>query len=145
MTPTEKTPNQPLLLHEATVQEIQLELIRRTRFNAFDGPRIVASLMAHKDLWEAVLLDRFGLSERGRPAGLPASSLIKLRDLSDNIWNADKLFILTPDAASAHRLVEIIEAEDWGGEKPQVFEGDDVDRALGGSEEGQAIVTVWWD
>jgi sugar phosphate isomerase/epimerase len=33
------------LLREATVQEIQLELIRRTNFNAFDGERIHASLM----------------------------------------------------------------------------------------------------
>ncbi len=139
------TANIRATLAEATVQDIQLELIRRTRFNAFDGPRILASLLAHRDLWEAVLLDRFGLSGRDRPGGLPAISLIKLRDLSDNIWNADKLFILTPDTASAHRLVEVIEAEDWGGEKPQVFEGEDVDRALGGGEEGQAIVTVWWD
>jgi len=101
--------------------------------------------MAHRELWEAVLLDRLGLSGRRRPGGLPVSGLIKLRDLSNNIWNADKLFILTPDAASAHRLVAIIDAEDWGDEKPQVFEGDDVDQALGGSEEGQAVVTVWWD
>lgn len=31
------------LLTEATVQEIQLELIRHTQFNAFDGKKVVAS------------------------------------------------------------------------------------------------------
>jgi hypothetical protein len=140
------SPRQPPLLTEATVQEIQLELIRRTRFNAFDGPRIVASLLAHRNLWEAVILDRFGLQGYGRAGGLPVSGLIKLRDLSGNFWNADKLFILTRDAASAHRLAKIIEKEEWGGEEPRVYDDDEeVGSALGGSDPGQSIVTVWWD
>ena len=52
--------NDSALLREATVQEIQLELIRRTKFNAFDGERIHASLMKHRTYWQAVLLDRRG-------------------------------------------------------------------------------------
>jgi hypothetical protein len=47
-----------LLLREATVQEIQLELIRRTRFNAFDGERIYASLRKHRAHWQAAQLAR---------------------------------------------------------------------------------------
>ena len=44
-----------LLLREATVQEIQLELIRRTRFNAFDGERILVANEggASASLWKA--------------------------------------------------------------------------------------------
>src|SRR5437879_4025000 len=103
----------PTSLTEATVQEIQLELIRRTQYNAFDGERVVAALTAHRDLWEAVLMDRFGFSNPGR---LPSMGLIKLRDLSGNFWNVDTLYVLCPDAASARQLAEIAETEDWGGE-----------------------------
>src|SRR5215471_17883930 len=82
-------------LRDASVQEIQLELLRRTKFNAFDRERVYASLMAHRDLWLAVLLDRPGVANYAEP-GLPLmSGLIKLRDLPDNIWNADTLYILT--------------------------------------------------
>ncbi|MFM9963093.1 MAG: hypothetical protein ACKV2Q_17945 [Planctomycetaceae bacterium] len=37
--------NPTLLLREATVQDIQLELLRRTQWNALDGERVVASLL----------------------------------------------------------------------------------------------------
>jgi len=47
-------------LRDASVQDIQLELIRRTSFNAMRGERVVASLLRHRDLWKAVLLDRQG-------------------------------------------------------------------------------------
>src|SRR5437868_14873092 len=61
--------NDSLRLRDATVQEIQLELIRRTRFNAFDGERIYASLMKHRAYWQAVLLDRPGLRSEERRVG----------------------------------------------------------------------------
>jgi len=83
-------------LREATVQQIQLELIRRTRFNAFNGKQVVAALRAHPDLWEAVLMDRNSFSNPGR---LPSMGLIKWRDLSGNLWNVDTLYVLTPDVA----------------------------------------------
>ena len=42
-------------------QAIQLELIPRTRFNDFNGPRVAAFLLRHRHLWRAVILDRIGL------------------------------------------------------------------------------------
>jgi hypothetical protein len=54
--------NERQSLIDATVQEIQLELIRRTKFNAFDGERVMASLLRHRELWMAVLLDSQGLA-----------------------------------------------------------------------------------
>jgi hypothetical protein len=39
-----------LLLRDATVQKIQLELIRRTSFNALEGEKVFASLLRHRDL-----------------------------------------------------------------------------------------------
>ena len=47
--------NESLLLREASVQEIQLELLRRTRFNALDGERVCASLLKHCGLWVAAV------------------------------------------------------------------------------------------
>jgi hypothetical protein len=128
-------------LAAATVQEIQLELLRRTRFNALDGERIVTSLLARRDLWEAVMLDRLSLS---RPGALPTMGLIKLRDLPENLWNADTLYVLTPDAASARKLAKIVEDDDWGG-MCSVYDDEKIYDALGSGREKRAIVTVWWD
>ena len=101
-------PPEPLPLTEASVQEIQLELIRRRRFNQFDGPRIVASLRRHRSLWRAVLMDRLGhVSERdGRQT---MWDLIKLRDLSHNDWNVDDMYILTDTLDQARELERIQE------------------------------------
>jgi hypothetical protein len=44
---------QQRLLSEATVQEIQLELLRRTQFNAFNGEKIYQVLLARRELWQA--------------------------------------------------------------------------------------------
>ena len=42
-------------LRDATVQDIQLELLRRTTFNALDGERVRDSLLKHRHLWHAGL------------------------------------------------------------------------------------------
>ena len=54
-----------------------------------------ASLLKHRHLWLAVLLDRPGVPDYTEPDLLLTSGLIKLRDLPNNIWNADTLYILT--------------------------------------------------
>ncbi len=46
------------LLRDASVQEIQLELIRRASFNALDGEKVYASLLRNRGLWRVCLLDR---------------------------------------------------------------------------------------
>ena len=74
------------LLTEVTIQELHLELLRRTRFNAFDGEDIHEGLLALPDLWHAVLLDAGGLFATGGGAGL-----IKLRDMAGNYYNVDTL------------------------------------------------------
>jgi hypothetical protein len=138
--------DESILLRQATVQEIQLELIRRTKFNAFDGELIYASLMKHRSLWQAVLLDRPGLANYGKPGHLLMAGLIKLRDLEANIWNADQLFILTSKRDHALELVRIIEEEDWGGEKPIVYDNqEETDSALGTGRQEYGLLSIWWD
>lgn len=134
-----------LLLRDATVQDIQLELLRRSSFNALDGERVCASLAKHRAFWLAVLLDRPGLPNYAEPGHLLMSGLIKLRDLPDNIWNADTLYVLTPTHDAANQLARAIEEEDWGGETRVYNEQKEIDRALGTGREDFGLLSVWWD
>lgn len=137
--------NESLSLRDASVQDIQLELIRRTKFNAMNGERIVASLLIHRDLWLAVLLDRLGVPSYDKPGRLLTSGLIKLRDLPEDYWNADKLFVLTPNREQARRLARIAEEEDWGGEVQVYLNEEDINRALGTGREEYGLLSIWWD
>jgi hypothetical protein len=132
-------------LRGASVQDIQLELLRRPQLNALDGERVVASLLRHRSLWLATFLDSPGLANYAKPTHLLTSGLIKLRDLPDNFWNADTLFVLTDTHEKARELARIIEEEDWGG-MVQVFEDqEEIDRALGTGRDEYGLLTVWWD
>lgn len=137
--------NESLLLRQASVQEIQLELLRRTRFNALDGERVCASLLKHRRLWLAVLLDRPGVPNYAEPGHLLLAGLIKLRDLPHNIWNADTLFLLTPTRQEAEHLARIAEEEDWGGEIQIIHDQAEIDRALGTGRQAYGLVSIWWD
>lgn len=137
--------DESLSLRDASVQDIQLELIRRTAFNAMEGERIVASLLRHRDLWLAVLLDRPGLPDYAEPRLLLMIGLIKLRDLPDNLWNADTLFILTRTREQARRLARVAEEEDWGGEVRVYEDQQEIGQALGTRGERYGLVSVWWD
>jgi hypothetical protein len=77
--------NESLSLRDSTVQEIQFELLRRTSFNALDGERVADSLLQHRDLWLAFLLDRPGLANYAEPSRLLMMGLIKLRDLPSRL------------------------------------------------------------
>lgn len=133
----------PLLpLGEATAQDIQLELIRRRRFNDFDGQALAAKLLEHRDLWQAVMMDRLALSNFGSP---PAMGLIKLRDLPYNEWNVDTLYLLAPTKEAAKQLAEIFNMAEWAGMVSVYDDPREVDSALGSGRETRAIVAIWWD
>lgn len=133
----------PLLrLGEAMAQEIQLEIIRRWKFNEFDGQAVAAILFEHRELWEAAMMDRLALSGFG---DLPAMGLIKLRDLPYNLWNVDTLYLLAPDKEAAQKLAEIFNMETSGGMVSVYDDPKEVDHALGSGRETRAIVAIWWD
>jgi len=133
-------------LQEATVQQIQLELMRRTRFNTFDGPTVVASLQRHQELWLAAYMDRFGLYHKEHPDWLPAFSLIQLRDLRRDEWNVDTLCVLTSSVDDARKLAEIAEEEDWEAQEVIVQDNEEELRmALGTSPCHFGVLTAWWD
>lgn len=138
--PTEKLLSTPLA--EATLQEIQLELIRRRHFHAFDGQRVADCLLRHRELWEAVIMDRLAISH---PGSLPTLGLMKLRDLPKEEWNVDTLYILTRTRQDAERLAQILNKRQWGGLVDVHADAEQVDNALGGAQPGQAVVSIWWD
>jgi hypothetical protein len=74
------------------------------------------------------------------------AGLIKLRDPDDNLWNADQLFILTAKREQAVQLARLIEEEDWGGEKPTVYDDQaEIDSALGVGRQEYGLLSIWWD
>lgn len=131
-------------LREATAQEIQLELLRRTRHNALDGEQIVESLLKHRDLWLAVLLDRLYVWTR-TDYDLPLGNFMKLRDLPYNDWNANTLYILTDEREKAIRLAQIAEEEDWAGEVRVFDDPEQVARSVGSGRDEHFLVRIWWD
>jgi hypothetical protein len=119
-------------LSEATTQAIQLELIRRTQYEKFDGKRIASDLLLHRDWWVAVLFDR-----------TESLTLAKLRDLPYNEWNADALFILASDEASAHHFEELGAA--WLAESVQINNSLATQSKLGDSSlVKERLVKMWW-
>src|SRR5437879_394056 len=135
--------NDQQLLRETSVQDIQLELIRRHRYNLFDGERVYDFLMKHRHLWEAVIMDRLGYvskDETGANWGL-----IKLRDLPGNCWNVDTLIVMTDTYESAKDLARLFDEADLGGEKAVVEPPEKTATALGMHPCHCGLVSVWWD
>jgi hypothetical protein len=124
-----------LKLSEATTQDIQLELIRRTQFNLFDGRDVVNDLVEHQALWRAVMMTRTGDLELG--------GLISLRDLPGNVWNTDTLCILANDEHAAHKLAEF--GERWQADNVVIHNMETTSRALSVSHVAGPLVTMWWD
>ena len=89
--------------------------------------------------------DRQGVPNYAEPGLLLTAGLIKLRDLPDNLWNADTLYVLTPSAESAKEMAKLAEAEDWGGEVQIHDKREETDRALGVGRQEYGLVSVWWD
>ena len=124
-------------LGEATVQEIHLELIRRSQHNLFDGEDVLEDLLEKRDLWQAVLFDAPGL-DGGR-----SSRLIKLRDMSADVYNVDTLYILAASEAAAQRLAAF--GESWFADWVEVYDEDTTCHVLGSSREQGRLVAMWWD
>jgi hypothetical protein len=115
-----------------------LELIRRSRHNNFDGEQVCADLLARRADWQAVLFDTLALTE-----GYGLSGLIKLRDLAEDIYNVDTLYILVTGEAAADRLAAC--AETWLADEVWVYDQECTEDHLGGCDEELRLVAMWWD
>ena len=92
--------------------------------------------MQHRDLWEAVMMDRLAISH---PGSLPTMGLMKLRDFPKDEWNVDTLYILTRSAAEAERLAEILNKRQWGGMVDVYTDSEELDYANMSDEELRRI------
>jgi hypothetical protein len=135
---------EPISILDATVQELQLELLRRTSFNSMYGERVCKSLLDNRSLWTSALFDRLPhWTDTYRH--LPPSWLVKLRDLDRNIWNVDHLILLTDALEKARALVELTETDDWFADVTLYDDPDLVSMTLGRWRHPQFIVTESWD
>lgn len=125
-------------MSEKTVQELQFELMKRASFNGFSGEQVVKDLKKNKGLWKGAFM--FML-----PAYEPIN-LIPLRDIEDNEWNVDTLFINT-NKKNLTELLRIVST--WNADEVEVEKGKKACDFLGSwskeMEENTRIIKVWWD
>jgi hypothetical protein len=112
------------------IQAIQLDLLRRSSFNQLNGRQVARDLLANRSLWCAALIDRLG-----------SDALIKLRDVDENYWNVDTLYVLSSGAND--RLLGRI-ARHWHADAINWVSGASASRLLGDSRPVR-ILEVWWD
>lgn len=111
------------------VQELMLRLMELASFNNFDGFEVVKWLRENRDLWDGVVMLR--------------GDLIMLRDIKDDSWNVDTVYIL----ASGHdddKLFTAIE-NSWGADEVSYLSEEEASHELGQWPCKQKVIMVWWD
>ena len=126
------------------IQNLNFKLMEATTFNGFDGERVVKSLKDHRELWRGAVMDRAGYKDPDSPDYSEAISLIKLRDIKDNYWNVDTLYIL-PTAGKEKELETL--ASGWGADEVNYIGGKRAGSILGSAimTHEKQILRVWWD
>lgn len=124
------------------VQKLQMELMKFATFNNFDGQYISKSLESNADLWIGFVMDRSSYCFHAKKESYEKIDLIKLRDISDNYWNVDTLYILTSPEMSK-KLFKL--AKKWGADEIRWVEPREAAQMLGVGTTSNYILRVWWD
>ena len=112
-------------------QRIQLEVMRHTNFNLFDGRKITKLLEENHRMWQSVLMPL---------------DFISLRDMQDGRWHADTLYIYPEDGYQLE-LEELVR-EQFNADEIEWIGGSEAVDMLGTTEveqKPQVILSVWWD
>jgi len=113
------------------IQSLEFQMIRRASFNAFDGRKVVRDLLKHRRLWCGAVMDTGD------------GTLLKLRDIDQNAWNVDTLYVL-PSGADNSALRRL--AQRWRADEVVWVTGAKASRLLGEYGPGtRRILEVWWD
>lgn len=117
-----------------TIQKLQFELMKRASFNEFDGEAVVRDLESHEDLWHGVVMTRL-------------ESLIQLRDIVNDYWNVDTVFII-PRIGKEDELERLVSG--WQADEVFWIGGDEAGMLLGAlspriRSNPKLILRVWWD
>lgn len=127
------------LLKDATVQELNFELMKRGSFNGFDGDKIVKSLQSHPELWIGAIMVQESYGEQ---------NLIPLRDLNhyllDDIWNVGTLFI-TAKQGKELELKKLASSDEWNADEVDFIKEPKLSSMLGTSSTKFKVLRVWWD
>lgn len=115
------------------IQMLQFELIKESSFNSFDGKQVVNDLLKNRDLWRGVIMDR---------EGYHSIDLIKLRDIEDEVWNVDTIFILC-SGKDDNKLLELTKS--WEADEVSFMDEAEASNCLGTSHPNGKILKVWWD
>jgi hypothetical protein len=125
------TSPRPVSRKISEAQRIQLDIIARTKFNFFEGRKIVELLKENRKMWRAVLLPL---------------DLISLRDMEEDIWHADTLYIY-PEDGYQFQLEELVRAQ-FHADEIEWIGGSMAADMLGTTEvedKSYVILQVWWD
>lgn len=121
--------NKELTLKKASEEEIQLELIRRQNWNEFYGQAIYDDLVWNHDLWNGILM-------------VSSIPLTTLRDMPDNYWNVDTLYIWAKDEASVEDIMEL--GWQWKADARYLLTAEEASELMGSSEK-YFVIRMWWD
>jgi hypothetical protein len=119
-----------------TIQDLHLELIKRVWFNECEGKKIYKDLVENRDLWISCMMTR----EDHHHGWIP--NLIALRDMKDDYYNVDTLFILVKDK-NDKRILEL--TKKWDADTASYLNDDANKMALGTSHPEGSVLKIWWD
>lgn len=125
---------------DTTIQNLQFALIEKASFNEFNGEQVVKDLRENDDLWHGVIMDRAGYS--GKYHDVEPIDLIKLRDIGDEFWNVDTIYIYS-NGKNDYKL-ELL-AHKWNADEISWIEGDKASALLGAWPGEKRILRCWWD
>ena len=133
-------------LQQYTVQQLQLELIRRC--GGERSAAIIDFLLAHHDLWLAVLADEIEYVNDPDSIYSELPLLTKLADVKRNQWHAKTLWVLTVDEPSARRLFQLgkeqsIWSKMW--DDMFLFDAATTQRMIGSSRDDRHIMAIHLD
>ena len=126
------------------IQQLELEIIKNTEHNNFEGKRVAKDLEDNQFLWRGVIMDRMAIirvMSSDKPFYTAGINLIKLRDIEQGIWNADTLFILSSESDDK-KLEEMAKA--WNADEVSWISEEQANMWLGGGK-NKRVLMVWWD
>ncbi len=117
------------------IQELQIELLKEMNFNACDGKKVAADLIAHPDLWRGAITMCFALH------------LVPLRDIDRGDWHTNTLYI-TPQPGRDEALKQL--AKTWHADDVHWIGGEEAGAEFGTNfpeivNNPKVFLLVWWN
>lgn len=111
-------------LQPPTMQDLYLEILRRSVCNSLNGQRVYDDLMAHRDLWQSA----YPVRESG-------GNEVTLRDLASDAHDVDTLYLRSTEEheAALSKIARKWRADEFDAEQDKY------------ADKGVMLVRIWWD